>query len=57
MKSKFPRSIERMIERANDRGWSSVEIADHINGSKIAKTLKVKYSSRSIAAKIANYNR
>jgi hypothetical protein len=56
-KSKFPRSIVRMIEAARSRGWNSKEIATHINSSKLAKNLKVHYSTRTIAAKLANYNR
>lgn len=55
--SKFPKSIIRMIDTAYRRGWSSAKIAAHINKSKTAQSLGVSYSTRTIAAKVANINR
>lgn len=55
--SKFPTKIESMIVTGYNKNWTSKKIADHINNSKTAKNLQYKVSSRSIAAKIANYNR
>lgn len=53
----FPNRIASMIKTGYIRGWNSAEIADHINKSKTARKLKVKVTTRSIAAKIANYSR
>jgi hypothetical protein len=53
----FPNRIASMIKSGYNRGWNSEMIADHINSSRTAKNLKVKVTTRSIAAKIANYSR
>lgn len=56
-KSVFPKVLEQMIVRGNDRGLSVAQITERVNNSRTAERLDVYYSVRTIAAKVANLNR
>lgn len=56
-KRTVPTRIVRMISSRLNKGHSATKIANAVNGSATARNLKVKLSTRSVAAIMANLTR
>ena len=52
-KSRFPKCIQNMIQKAYERSLTSAEAAEHINASATARKLDIEVTPASVASAFA----